>query len=99
MVGKSSVVNSAKNMARMQEELSFAAAYAEIHRIEDANKVTEKRKKAQDLEDCAPAAARELGKDISNVAKLTIQELELLLHILSVLTASPCREQSPSAGK
>ena len=79
VIGQSSVVNSAESMARMQEELNFAAACAEINRIEDANKVTEKRKKAQDLEDCAPAAARKLSKDVSNVAKLTVQELESLL--------------------
>ena len=80
VIGQSSIVNSAENMARMQEELNFAAACAEINRIEDANKVAEKRRKAQDLRDCAPAAARKLSKDISNVAKLTVQELESLLH-------------------
>ena len=86
VIGQSTVVNSAENMARMQEELNFAAACAEINRIEDANKVAEKRKKAQDLEHCAPAAARKLSKDIFNVAKLTVQELESLLHRVYSIT-------------
>ena len=55
----------------MQEELNFASACAEISRIGEANKEAEKRKKAQDLEDCAPATARKLNKDEASVGKLT----------------------------
>jgi hypothetical protein len=86
VVGQSTVVNSAKNMARMQEELTFASACAEISRIEETNKVAEKRKKAQDLEGCAPAAARKLNKDKANVGKLTVQEIESLLHRVYSIT-------------
>jgi len=46
VVGHSAVVNSAKNMARMEEELTFAATCAEINRIEDTSKEKEQRKKA-----------------------------------------------------
>ena len=80
VTGQSAVVNSAKNMERMAEELKFASACAEINRIEEANKEVEKRKKAQELEDTAPMAARKLNKDKTSVGKLTKQELESLLH-------------------
>ena len=38
----------------------------------DANKEAEKRKKAQDHEDCAPTAARKLNKDKVSVGELTV---------------------------
>ena len=85
VVGHSGVVNSPENMARMEEELHFASACAEISRIEEANKEAEQRKKAQALEDCAPAAARKLNKDKTSIGKLTKQELEsLLLKVFNV---------------
>ena len=80
VVGHSAVVNSAKNMARMEEELTFAAACAEINRIEDTSKEEEQRKKAQQLKDCASAVARKLNRDKTSVGKLTKQEIETLLH-------------------
>ena len=86
VVGQSTVVNSAENMARMQEELNFADACAEIERLEDANKAAEKKKKTQDLKHCAPAAARKLNKDKVNIGKLTVVELESLLHIVYSIT-------------
>ena len=56
VVGHSAVVNSRENTERIQEELNFASACAEINIIEEAKKEAEQIKKSQDLKDCAPAA-------------------------------------------
>ena len=85
VIGQSTVVNSAENMARMQEELEFASACAEISRIEEANKESEQSKKIQDLEECAPAAARKLNSNKADVGKLTKAELEsILLKVFNI---------------
>ena len=49
VVGYLAVINIAKNTERMQEELIFASACAEINRIEAANKVAEQRKRPKIL--------------------------------------------------
>ena len=65
VVGHCAVVNSDENMQRMQEELQFAAASAEIHRKEEASKEEERRKKIKEIEDSAAVAAMKLAKRTS----------------------------------
>ena len=45
------------------------------------------------VKDCASAAARKLSKSISNVGKLIIQELELLLHIVYSIAVSGAKSK------
>ena len=71
VVGHLAIVNSPENMERMQEDLQFASACAEINRRKTANKEAEQQKKNQDLEASAPAAATKLNKEPTNIGKLT----------------------------
>ena len=80
VVGQSTVVNSVENMKRMEEDLQFATACAEISRIEQIGKEEEQKKKTKEFEAHAPDAAKKLGKDPSSVGKLTKNEIEAILY-------------------
>ena len=88
VVGQSTVVNSVENMKRMEEDLQFATACAEISRIEQIGKEEEQKKKTKEFEANAPDAAKKLGKNPSSVGKLTKNEIEAILYTVYNVTVS-----------
>ena len=80
VVGHCGVVNSEEMMERMREQLAFAAAQAEVEKLEDEDKTKKKDDRNKEHEDLFPKAAQKLEKLSRNIAGLYTKEIEAILY-------------------
>ena len=95
VIGICTVINSEENMEKMRKELEFANVMAEISRLETEDKAEEKNKKDDEIRDNAPAVAKKVEKDPTQVTKLTMKDIDALLYQVYNITLSRSKLRKP----
>ena len=82
VVGQCAVLNSDENIKKIENNLMFVAAVAEVARHKTNEKSEKEKQKKKQYDDIAPKAAAKLEKNGRNIETMSVKEMEALLLVI-----------------